>query len=347
MPFNESDTSTNRQHGDQSTLNHRFCIAPMLDWSDRHCRYFWRQFSRQALLYTEMVTCGALLHGDTERFLRYHPEEHPLALQLGGSNPAELAQCARLAQQWAYDEVNLNVGCPSDRVQSGRFGACLMAEPERVRDCLASMREACDIPVSIKHRTGIDQQDSYEELCHFIGTVAESGVQIFIVHARKAWLHGLSPKQNRDLPPLQYQWVYQLKRDFPELEIIINGGIETIAQCEAHLAHVDGVMLGRAAYQNPWCLAGVDPRLYHRTAPSQSPTDVVQRMIPYIDAQLAQGSRLNHITRHMMGLFQGVPGARAYRRYLSEHATQAGAGSEVLLRAAAELNPTHDRPTHV
>jgi tRNA-dihydrouridine synthase A len=309
----------------------------MMDWSDRHCRFFWRQISRQALLYTEMVTCGALIHGDRERFLNFNREEHPVALQLGGSNATELAQCAQLAQQWGYDEVNLNVGCPSDRVQSGRFGACLMAEPKLVRDCLAAMVAACDIPVTIKHRTGIDHQDSYGELLQFIDTAAESGAHSFIIHARKAWLQGLSPKQNRDLPPLQYDWVYQVKQHFPALEIIINGGIESLAESQVHLAHVDGVMLGRAAYHKPWCLAQVDPLLFEQQAPSRSEMEVVQRMIPYIEAELTRGGRLNHITRHMLGLFQGVPGARAYRRYLSEHATQPGAGPEVLLQAVEQV----------
>lgn len=318
-------------------ISRRFCTAPMLDWSDRHCRFFWRQISRQALLYTEMVTCGALLHGDRERFLNFNAEEHPVALQLGGSNPTELAQCAQLAQQWGFDEVNLNVGCPSDRVQSGRFGACLMAEPELVRDCLAAMIDACNIPVTIKHRTGIDHQDSYDELFQFITTVAESGASSFIIHARKAWLHGLSPKQNRDLPPLQYDWVYQLKQQLPALEIIINGGIESLAQSQVHLAHVDGVMLGRAAYHKPWCLAQVDPLLFEQEAPSHSEMEVVQHMIPYIETELTRGARLNHITRHMLGLFQSVPGARAYRRYLSEHATQPGAGPEVLLQAVEQV----------
>ena len=318
-------------------ISRRFCAAPMMDWSDRHCRFFWRQISRQALLYTEMVTCGALIHGDRERFLNFNAEEHPVALQLGGSNPTELVQCAQLAQQWGYDEVNLNAGCPSDRVQSGRFGACLMAEPELVRDCLAAMIDACDIPVTIKHRTGIDHQDSYDELLQFITTVAESGVSSFIIHARKAWLHGLSPKQNRDLPPLQYDWVYQLKQELPALEIIINGGIESLAQSQVHLAHVDGVMLGRAAYHKPWCLAQVDPLLFEQEAPSHSEMEVVQRMIPYIETELTHGARLNHITRHMLGLFQAVPGARAYRRYLSEHATQPGAGPEVLLQAVEQV----------
>ncbi len=322
------------------SVAHRLCIAPMMDWSDRHCRYFWRQITRQAMLYTEMVTTGALLHGDRERFLQFNPAEHPVALQLGGSDPRELADCARLAASQGYDEVNLNVGCPSDRVQSGRFGACLMAEPERVRNCLSAMVDACSIPVTIKHRTGIDRQDSYEELASFVAVVRESGVRTFIIHARKAWLSGLSPRQNREVPPLMYDWVYALKRDFPELEIIINGGIESVAQAAAHLEQVDGAMLGRAAYHNPWCLAPVDPQLYGRTAPSQSQVEAVMRMIPYIEDELSRGGRLNHITRHMMGMFKGLSGARAYRRYLSEHASKPGAGNEVLLSALAHIDDT-------
>jgi tRNA-dihydrouridine synthase A len=319
------------------SLSHRFCAAPMMDLSDRHCRYFWRQITRQALLYTEMVTCGALIHGDTERFLWFDPAEHPLALQVGGSDPQQLAQCARMAQQWGFDEINLNAGCPSDRVQAGRFGACLMAEPELVRDCLAAMLDACDIPVTIKHRIGIDDMDSTEHLYRFVETVAESGCRTFIVHARKAWLKGLSPKQNREVPPLNYASVYQLAKDFEQLEIVINGGIESIEQSQAHLEHVAGVMLGRAAYQNPWCLAEVDAGLFQQTAPSRNAGEVIEKMLPYIESQLVAGARLNHITRHMVGLFQGMPGARRYRRYLSEHSTLPGAGPEVLRTAAAQV----------
>ena len=319
------------------TLTHRFCLAPMMDLSDRHCRYFWRQLTREALLYTEMVTCGALLHGDARRFLQFDPAEHPVALQLGGSDPNQLARCARMAQEWGYNEINLNAGCPSDRVRAGRFGACLMAEPELVRDCLAAMLDAVDIPVTLKHRTGIDDLDSWEQLCHFVGTAAASGCRTFIVHARKAWLRGLSPKQNRDIPPLQYDTVFRLKREFRELEIVINGGIESVHQSQQLLQQVDGVMLGRAAYQNPGCLAQVDKELFGSNAPTCNHFAVVERMLPYIDTQLANGSRLNHITRHMTGLFQGIPGARRYRRYLSEHACLPGAGSEVLLEATAQL----------
>lgn len=233
-----------------------------MDWTDRHCRRFWRTLTRHARVYTEMVTTGALLHGDVERHLRFNSEEHPVALQLGGAVPADLAACAALGEEWGYDEINLNCGCPSDRVQNGRFGACLMAEPALVRDCVTAMREACDIPVTVKHRIGIDHQECYSELVDFVGTVASGGAEVFIVHARKAWLQGLSPKENREIPPLNYDWVYHLKRDFPDLTIVINGGIETLDACAAHLEHVDGVMLGRAPYQNPWLLSEVDTRLF-------------------------------------------------------------------------------------
>jgi tRNA-dihydrouridine synthase A len=309
----------------------------MMDLSDRHCRYFWRQFSNRALLYTEMVSCGALIHGDAARFLQFDEAEHPLALQVGGSDPEQLASCARLAQQWGYDEINLNAGCPSNRVQAGRFGACLMAEPALVRDCLAAMLDAADIAVTIKHRIGIDELDSDKHLHHFVKTVAESGCRTFIVHARKAWLNGLSPKQNREVPPLQYDRVFQLKQAFPELEFVINGGINSVQQSRQLLLQVDGVMLGRAAYQNPACLDQVDSLLFDSEAPFSSQLDVVQKMLPYIEHQLTLGCRLNHITRHMTGLFQGTPGARRYRRHLSEHATLPGAGPEVLLAAVAEL----------
>jgi len=288
-----------------------------MDWSDHHCRYFWRLLTRQALLYTEMVTTGALIHGDRERFLHFNPEEHPVALQLGGSEPDDLARCARWAQDWGYDEVNLNCGCPSDRVQSGMFGACLMARPALVADCVKAMRDACDIPVTVKHRIGIDHMESYAELVDFVATVAEAGCEVFIVHARKAWLQGLSPRENREIPPLNYSWVYQLKRDLPQLAIVINGGIQTLAQCRQHLQQVDGVMLGREAYQNPWLLAEVDAQLYGMDKPVASRDDVIVALLPYVEQQLAAGAHLNHITRHILGLYQGVPGARKFRRYLS------------------------------
>ncbi len=305
----------------------------MLDWSDHHCRFFWRLLTRQALLYTEMVTTGALIHGDRERFLHFNEEEHPVALQLGGSDPAELARCARWAGEWGYDEVNLNCGCPSDRVQSGAFGACLMAQPQLVADCVKAMRDACDLPVTVKHRIGIDAMESYAELTDFIAPVADAGCEVFIVHARKAWLQGLSPKENREIPPLNYPWVYRLKRDFPHLTIVLNGGIQSLAECEEHLRHVDGVMLGREAYQNPWMLAEVDSILFGMDNPAASRDDVVAGLLPYVERQLARGAHLNHITRHILGLYQGVPGARKFRRHLSENAYKKDAGLEVLTRA--------------
>ena len=307
-----------------------------MDWTDRHCRRFWRALTRHTRVYTEMVTTGALLHGDVERHLRFNDEEHPVALQLGGAAPAHLARCAALGEQWGYDEINLNCGCPSDRVQNGRFGACLMAEPELVRDCVAAMREACDVSVTVKHRIGIDHQECYSELVDFVGTVASGGAQVFIVHARKAWLQGLSPKENREIPPLNYEWVYRLKRDFPELTIVINGGIETLDACEQHLKHVDGVMLGRAPYQNPWLLSEVDQRLFGAaTSVSHTREDAVETMLPYIEAQLSKGARLHHVTRHMLGLYQGQYGGRQYRRHLSERAHRAEAAADTLLEAMA------------
>ncbi|KZX58904.1 tRNA dihydrouridine synthase DusA [Halioglobus sp. HI00S01] len=314
-------------------LNRRFSIAPMLDWSDRHCRFFWRQLTRQALLYTEMVTTGALLHGDRDRFLNFNAEEHPVALQLGGSDAVDLARCAKWAQEWGYDEVNLNCGCPSDRVQSGMFGACLMVAPQRVADGVKAMRDACELPVTVKHRIGIDDMESYQELIDFISPIAEAGCEVFIVHARKAWLQGLSPKENREIPPLNYPWVYQLKRDLPHLEIIINGGIKSLAECQDHLQHVDGVMIGREAYQNPWMLAEVDSSLYGMDKTVQSRDDVIAGLLPYVADQLEGGAHLNHITRHILGLYQGVPGARKFRRHLSENAYKQQAGLEVLTEA--------------
>ena len=312
----------------------------MLDWSDHHCRFFWRQLTRQALLYTEMVTTGALIHGDRDRFLHFNPEEHPVALQLGGSEPADLARCARWAQDWGYDEVNLNCGCPSDRVQSGLFGACLMARPQLVADGIRAMRDACTIPVTVKHRIGIDHMESYGELLDFIGPVAEAGCEVFIVHARKAWLQGLSPRENREVPPLNYPWVYRLKHDLPHLTIVINGGIRTLAECRHHLQRVDGVMIGREAYQHPWLLAELDRELFGMDNPVQSRDDVIVALLPYVERQLARGAHLNHITRHILGLYQGVPGARKFRRYLSENAYGKTAGPEVLTEAVRLLSQT-------
>lgn len=309
----------------------------MMDWSDRHCRYFWRLLTRRARLYTEMVTTGALIHGDRERFLRFDPAEHPLALQLGGSVPADLARCARWAEERGFDEVNLNCGCPSDRVQNGAFGACLMGEAELVRDCVTAMRDRCDIPVTVKHRIGIDHMESYAELRDFVGTVAAGGCEVFLVHARKAWLKGLSPRENREVPPLHYPWVYRLKTDFPALTIILNGGIENLDDAEAHLARVDGVMIGRAAYHNPWLLSEIDRRLFGDDAPRVSREDVVERIMPYLEQELASGTRLHAITRHMLGLYQQVPGARRYRRLLSEKAHRPDAGAAILRAAVGEV----------
>ncbi|MEE4203499.1 MAG: tRNA dihydrouridine(20/20a) synthase DusA [Halieaceae bacterium] len=313
----------------------RFCTAPCMDWTDRHCRYFWRLLSRRARVYTEMVTTGALLHGDAARHLDFNGEEHPVALQLGGSDPQQLAECAVMGERWGYDEINLNCGCPSDRVQNGRFGACLMAEPELVRDCIAAMRDRVDVPVTVKHRIGIDHQESYSELSDFVGTVASGGAEVFIVHARKAWLQGLSPKENREIPPLNYEWVYRLKRDFPQLTIVLNGGLSDLEACQKALESCDGVMLGRAPYQNPWLLAEVDQELFAEEQPAADRSAVIEALIPYIDRQLASGSRLNHITRHVLGLYQGQPGGRKFRRHLSELAHRDGATSDVLREANA------------
>jgi tRNA-dihydrouridine synthase A len=328
-----------------AAINRVFSIAPMMDWSDHNCRYFWRLLTRQALLYTEMVTTGALIHGDRERFLHFNDTEHPVALQLGGSDPQDLARCARWAQEWGYDEVNLNCGCPSDRVQSGMFGACLMAKPDLVAACVRAMLDSCDIPVTVKHRIGIDHMETYEELTAFVAPVAAAGCSVFIVHARKAWLHGLSPKENRDIPPLNYDWVYRLKKDFPQLTIVINGGIQTLAQCQAHLQHVDGVMLGREAYQNPWMLSQVDEVLFGMDKRQESRDDIIAALLPYAQRQIALGAQLNHITRHILGLYQGVPGARKFRRHLSENAYRKGAGIEVLNAAHALVTENHDQQT--
>jgi tRNA-dihydrouridine synthase A len=325
--------------------NHRFSIAPMMDWSDHNCRYFWRLLTKQALLYTEMVTTGALIHGDRKRFLHFNREEHPVALQLGGSDPKDLARCARWAQEWGYDEVNINCGCPSDRVQSGMFGACLMGKPDLVADCVKAMMDSCDIPVTVKHRIGIDHMESYEQLLAFIEPVAAAGCSVFIVHARKAWLQGLSPKENREIPPLNYPWVYQLKKDFPHLTIVVNGGIQTIEECHDHLEHVDGVMLGREAYQNPWMLAQVDEALFGMDSPLKSRDDVIAELLPFAEQHLAQGGQLNHITRHILGLYQGIPGARKFRRHLSENAYKKEAGIRILAEAYALVSDNHDQQT--
>ena len=308
----------------------------MMDWTDRHCRYFHRLLSPCALLYTEMVTTGAIIHGDAERFLAYNQEEHPLALQLGGSDPDDLARCAKLAEQYGYDEVNLNVGCPSDRVQRGRFGACLMLEPELVKDCMTAMIEAVDIPVTIKTRLGVDDHYSYGYMRDFVGQVAESGCDIFVMHARKAVLAGLSPKQNREVPPLHHDWIYRLKQEMPALEIIINGGITTVESAQAQLEHVDGVMLGRAAYQTPWVLAECQRVLFAPHTPIDR-NQIIEKMTAYIDRQIQQSTAVKHVSRHVMGLFQGLPGARAWRRYLSENAWRDDTNTDLLKQALAAM----------
>ena len=295
----------------------RFSVAPMMDWTDAHCRYFLRILSKHALLYTEMVTTGALLNGDHERFLRHHETEHPLALQLGGSVPSDLAACARMAQEHGYDEVNLNVGCPSDRVQNNMIGACLMGHPGLVADCVKAMRDVVSIPVTVKHRIGINGRDSYEQLCEFVGTVRDAGCNSFTVHARIAILEGLSPKENRDIPPLRYDVVAQLKADFPELEIVLNGGIKTLEACHEHLQTFDGVMLGREAYHNPYLLAEVDQQLFGSTAPIITRAEALAKLRPYIADHLANGGAMHHITRHVLGLGNGFPGARRFRQLLS------------------------------
>ena len=307
----------------------------MMDWSDHHCRYFWRLLTKEALLYTEMVTTGALIHGDRERFLHFNDTEHPVALQLGGSDPQELAQCAQWAEEWGFDEVNLNCGCPSDRVQSGMFGACLMAQPQLVARGVKAMVAACDIPVTVKHRIGIDDMETYEQLTAFVEPIAAAGCSVFIVHARKAWLAGLSPKENREIPPLNYEWVYRLKQDYPQLTIVINGGIQTIEECRGHLAQVDGVMIGREAYHNPWMLADIDTMLFGQNRPADSRDSVIEALLPYIKSRIEGGARLNHITRHILGLYQGVPGARKFRRHISENAYKKEAGIDVLEEAFA------------
>ncbi len=309
----------------------------MMDWTDRHCRVFHRGLTRRALLYTEMLTTGAVIHGDRARLLGFDASEHPVALQLGGSDPRELAEAARIGEGFGYDEINLNVGCPSDRVKDGRFGACLMAEPELVAACVAAMKRAVAVPVTVKCRIGIDDQDPEVALDRLARAVVAAGSDALIVHARKAWLNGLSPKENRDIPPLDYDRVYRLKRAMPEVPVIINGGISSIEEAKAHLAHVDGVMLGRAAYHDPWRLLAVDPEFFGEAAPHATMQEALEAMTPYIAEQLARGTRLHAITRHFVGAFHAVPGARAFRRHLAEHGVRPGAGLDVLRDAIARV----------
>lgn len=308
----------------------------MLDWTDRHCRHFHRMLTRHALLYTEMVTTGAILFGNRDQHLAFNDSEHPVALQLGGSDATALAECSRIAEGYGYDEINLNVGCPSDRVQSGRFGACLMAEPDLVADCVEKMQSAVKIPVTVKCRIGIDDQDDYEDLQRFVQRVSDSGISTFIVHARKAWLDGLSPKENRDIPPLNYERVHLLKQEFPHLTIVINGGLQTLEQCKAQLEKVDGVMMGRTAYQSPMILRDVDSLLFDDHHPVLDDRALIQEICAYIESEMTQGAKLTYISRHIIGLFQNRPGARQWRRYISENAHRPGADTEVI-RAAADL----------
>lgn len=306
----------------------------MLDWTNRHCRYFLRLISRHTQLYTEMVTTGALLHGDRERFLCFDPSEHPVALQLGGSDPRDMAACARMGEDRGYDEININLGCPSDRVQSGRFGACLMAEPVLVAACVSAMKDTVSVPVTVKTRIGIDERDSYEELCGLVGILVEAGCDALIVHARKAWLQGLSPKENREIPPLRYEVVQRLKADFPALPVVINGGITSLEQAKLLLRDLDGVMIGRAAYENPWLLAAADREIFGDGHEIPARHRILAAFIPYVERELAAGVPLNAMTRHTLGLFRGQPGARRWRRSISENAHRNGADAELLLNAA-------------
>ncbi|MBS3805583.1 MAG: tRNA dihydrouridine(20/20a) synthase DusA [Oleiphilaceae bacterium] len=336
-PLENSQNITGAPVNTGSEPSRRFCVAPMMDWTTMHYRALARALSRHALLYTEMVTTGALIHGDTRRFLRHDPQEYPLALQLGGSDPGELAYCAALAEQAGYSEVNLNIGCPSDRVQNNMIGACLMAHPDVVAAGVKAMIEATAVPVTVKHRIGIDGRESWDDLCEFIEKVAAAGCRTFIVHARIAVLEGLSPKQNRDVPPLKYDWVYQLKARYPQLEIIINGGIKTFAECHEHLGRTDGVMLGREAYHNPWLLAGVDSEFFDAPGPVASRHGALRTLFPFIEAELSRGVYLGHMSRHLLGLFHGCEGGRRFRRHISENAHAPGAGLEVIETAMAHV----------
>jgi tRNA-dihydrouridine synthase A len=321
----------------------RFCIAPMMEWTDRHCRFFHRLLTRRALIYTEMITTGAVLHGDRARLMGFDPAEHPVALQLGGSDPRALAQCTRIAADMGYDEINLNVGCPSDRVQEGRFGACLMAEPALVGDCVAAMKTSVSVPVTVKCRIGIDDQDPEQALETLACAVEQAGVDALIVHARKAWLQGLSPRENREVPPLDYDRVRRLKAAHPALPVVLNGGIAALEEAQAQLARLDGVMMGRAAYQEPWRLLAVDPQLFGEAASFESPKAAAEALIPYIERELLRGTRLHAVTRHVLGLFRAVPGARAFRRHLATEAVKPGTDAATF-RAALALVVDVDVP---
>lgn len=342
-----NDPQLNFTQERQGSVTRRLCVAPMLDWTDTHFRGFLRLITRRTFLYTEMVTTDALLHGDPERLLAFDPIEHPLALQLGGSDPDHLARCSILGAELGYDEINMNVGCPSERVRAGRFGACLMTDPERVADCVAAMKAAVGIPITVKTRIGVDHRDSYEELLSFAGKLGDAGCDALIVHARKAWLAGLSPKENRDIPPLRYDMVERLKSDLPHQTIIINGGIKTLTEAQHFLQRLDGVMIGREAYHNPWILASADRVIFDEPAPTRTRQEVIADFTHYIDRQLAAGVRFTAISRHLMGLFQGQPGARIWRRYLSEHGHRSGADSAILGAALLALRARCPEPdTH-
>jgi tRNA-dihydrouridine synthase A len=332
-----TDSTITAANDNAAPRGRRLSVAPMMDWTDRHCRHFHRIISQHTWLYTEMVTTGALVYGDVERHLRFNEEEHPVALQLGGSDPKDLATSAKLGEKWGYDEINLNCGCPSERVQKGAFGACLMSEPELVRDCVKAMKDAVSIDVTVKHRIGIDYEESYDFVRDFVGTVAEAGCTTFVVHARNAILKGLSPKENREIPPLKYEYAYQLKKDFPQFEILINGGIKTVDEIDEHLKHVDGVMLGREAYHNPYLMASFDQRYYGSNAPQKTREEVLRAMIPYIAQQLAteggRGLKMNSITRHILGLMTGLPGAKSFRQTLSDSRKLASGDPQLLLEA--------------
>ena len=333
------NSETSQQQPGSATLERRFCIAPMMDYSDRHARYFLRLFSSRILQYTEMITAAAILHGDRQRLLEFDSAEHPLAVQLGGSDPEQLYRAAQICADFGYDEINLNCGCPSDRVQSGSFGACLMQDPALVAECVSAMRSACDLPVTVKHRTGIDQQDDYDRFAGFAAAQLDAGAAALIVHARNAWLQGLSPKQNREIPPLKYDWVYRLKRDFADREIIINGGIDSLDACLLHLQQVDGVMLGREPYRNPCMLHDVDRIIFGQPA-GGAPDRIalLQRIYPYIERELGRGIPLMRVARHLLALFHGEPNAKRWRRYLSENAHRNNAGIEVLQQAERLLD---------
>ena len=320
-----------------SNSSHPLSVAPMMDRTDRHCRYFLRQISQRTLLYTEMVTSMAILHGDREKLLGFDPAERPISLQVGRDNPQDLAKCAQIAEDFGYDEINLNVGCPSSRVQNGNFGACLMLQPERVAECIAAMGSATRIPVTVKHRIGVDEVDSYEDLVRFVEIVSQANCQRFSVHARKAWLQGLSPKENREVPPLRYDDVHRLKRDFPQLSIEINGGFTNLEQVKAQLQSVDAVMIGRAIYDHPYLLALADREIYGETTPIPSRRQILTAMLPYIDTWIDRGWRLNSITRHMLQLFHGQPGSRSWRRVITEQSVLPGAGIEVIEQALQGL----------